>query len=107
MLTVARNNSQIVSQIFTDQNGRQFKLTFLVAVVAGSVKGRLISVEPLANSLRLEGDVACGSTPCLPISCPEVIHDTAYISTYAPVKSPYFSVEFLINTQPTRAPSQK
>lgn len=106
MLRTVVDAPKIVSQIFTDQAGRQFRLTFLVAIVDGSLKGRLISAEPLGTYLKLEGNTVCDST-CLPILCPNVIHNTAYVRTYAPVKSPYFSVEFLINTQPTRAPSTK
>lgn len=108
MLSLAQNNSQIVSKIFTDQMGRQFELTFLITIVDGALRGRLLSARPLpCPSLKIEGEVAAEFMPCLPIICPEAIHDTAYVSTYAPVKSPYYSVEFLLNTQPARAPSRK
>lgn len=93
---------QFISRNFTDCNGRQFRLTFLVAIVNGELKGRLVSAEPIGSQLSLEG--RSGSF-CLPISCAEKKITTEYVPAYVPVASPYFSLEFLINSQPTRAPS--
>jgi hypothetical protein len=104
------NKQQFLSRIFTDVNGRQFRLTFLVAVVNGELRGHLISAEPLSSSRPIEislGSVSCaGNEPfCLPISLTENEPSTEYVASFAPVVSPYFSLEFLINSQPTRAPS--
>jgi len=101
------NIPQFISRVFTDQSGRQFKLLFLVLVVNGEFKGRLISVEPLsATTPRLVGNVSTGIF-CLPIYCPIKEPDTEYVPSYARITSPYFSNDFLIYSQPTRAPARK
>jgi len=100
-----QNQSQFMSRIFTDASGRRFRLTFLVAIVDGEVRGRLVSAEPISASVvQLSGAVSDGYF-CLPIICNNKKPATEYVSTYAPVVSPFFSLEFLINSQPTRAPS--
>ncbi|MFA6294956.1 MAG: hypothetical protein WC666_00840 [Candidatus Paceibacterota bacterium] len=106
---LAEQGPQFVSRIFTDPAGRQFRLTFLVAVVDGEVKGRLVSAEPVSYIAAGANDQVPISNDqfCLPIFCDENKPDTKYIPAFAPVVSPYFSLEFLINSQPTRAPSQR
>jgi hypothetical protein len=106
------NNSQFISRIFSDATGRQFRLTFLVAIVNGEVRGHLISAEPVSKagsqssiaSYQLTGAVSTGSF-CLPIICNNKKPATTYVSSLKPIATPYFSLEFLINSQPTRAPS--
>ena len=110
MITPYNNYSgtQFLSRIFTDASGRQFRLTFLVAVVNGELRGHLVSAQPVSasglNTLELTGSVSDGSF-CLPIICSDKKPDTIYTPAFAPVVSPYFSLEFLINSQPTRAPA--
>lgn len=105
-------NGQFLSRIFTDASGRQFRLTFFVTIVDGEARGHLVSAQPISTSsyLRLSGRCASsnpkGQIFCLPIACPKKEIETSYIPAYAPVVSPYFSLEFLINSQPTRAPSR-
>jgi hypothetical protein len=98
---------QFLSRVFTDCSGRQFRLTFFVAVVDGEVRGRLVSAEPISASIaRLTGDASDGSVLCLPITCDSKKPATEYIPAFAPIVSPFFSsLEFLIHSQPTRAPS--
>lgn len=106
------NNSQFISRIFSDATGRQFRLTFLVAIVNGEVRGHLVSAEPVSSSnnqtlitnYQLTGAVSDGSF-CLPIICNNKKPATTYVSSLKPITTPYFSLEFLINSQPTRAPS--
>ena len=108
------NNSQFISRIFSDATGRQFRLTFLVAIVNGQVRGHLISAEPVSKSNnqtlitdhQLTGTVSHGGF-CLPIICNNKKPATTYVSSLKPIASPYFSLEFLINSQPTRAPSSR
>lgn len=130
-MITALSQSQFVSRIFTDSNGRRFRLNFFVAVIDGEIRGHLISVQPLpitpsslldklelpssprlrrtqpkgkAITKKLTGKVTDGSF-YLPIVCDEKTPDTLYISPFTAIVSPYFSLEFLINSQPTRAPS--
>lgn len=98
---------QFISRVFTDVSGRQFRLTFLVTLVNGEVRGRLVSADPISPVVaRLSGEVSTGSIPCLPIFCDGATPQTVYAPAFAPLASPYFSLEFLINSQPTRAPSR-
>ena len=92
---------QFVEKIFTDQSGRQFKLTFLVAIVDGQLKGRLVSAQPLAQSFKNTEQVLC-----LPITCPKNETVTEYTPAFAPIVSPYNEL-FFFTSQPTRAPSYK
>jgi hypothetical protein len=88
-----------VEQIFTDQSGRQLRLVFLVSFVDGKLKGQLVSAEPLSSHFK------SAETPlCLPISCPQNDTVTEYISSVAPIVSPYNEL-FFFTSQPTRAPS--
>jgi hypothetical protein len=97
---------QLIERIFTDQHGRQFRMVFMVAVVNGELKGKLVSVQPIsAASAKLHGTVSSGVI-CLPAECAAKEGDTLYVQHVAPIVSPYTSTEFLINTQPTRAPSK-
>jgi hypothetical protein len=107
--SVDGSTPQFMSRLFCDRNGRQFRLTFLVTVINGEFKGRLICAEPISSSVaKLTGNVSDGSNGVfyLPITCDEAKPATKYVSAFAPVASPYFSLEFLINSQPTRAPSR-
>ncbi len=98
--------SQLLERVFTDQSGRQFRMVFLVAIVNGEVKGRLVSAQPISNTSReLNGQVSSG-TICLPIECTEQKGDTLYTTDFTQTISPYFSLNFLMTSQPTRAPSK-
>ena len=92
------SQSQFVEKIFTDVHGRQFRLVFLVAIVNGELKGRLVSAQPLSQAFK------CESFPCLPVSCPKYVVETEYKPSFAPVVSPYNELLFFVS-QPTRAPS--
>ena len=107
-MTILQNRSDFISRIFTDLSGRKFRLTFLVSIVGGEVRGRLVSAEPISTRPTLADLTNNSSYPCyvLPIICSEKIPDTKYVSSFAPVATPYFSIDFLINCQPTRAPAK-
>lgn len=109
MLTPCQN-PQFLSRAFTDLSGRQFRLTFFVTLVNGEVRGRLVSAERISEAAPRKphlGSRTSETILCLPISCHCNIPETAYTPAYAPVASPYYSAfEFLIHSQPTRAPSR-
>jgi len=106
MLAVSNKpKSGFISRIFTDKAGRSFRLTFLVAVVDGELKGRLVSAEPLSlDYAQLPGQVVDGSF-CLPVFCRAKKPETAFIPAYVPIVSPYIELYFF-TSQPTRAPSR-
>lgn len=103
MLSLSEKN-QLVSRIFTDCNGRSFRLTFLVTIVDGQVRGRLVSAQPLGGTTKSQTPIT-NNQYCLPISIEAKTPNTEYVPAFAPLVSPYFSLEFLINSQPTRAPA--
>jgi len=111
MLTT-HSRSQFISRNFTDLSGRSFRLTFLVAIVDGELKGRLVSAQPLSHSSshQLNGRVAntCPASAnafCLPIFASTQSPETEFIPAYTPIVSPYTELYFF-TSQPTRAPSR-
>ena len=42
--------TKMVEKVLTDRHGRQFRCLFLVALVGGEVKGKLIAAQPISNS---------------------------------------------------------
>lgn len=102
----ALQNGQLVSRVFTDAAGRSFRLTFFVSIVDGETKGRLVSAQEIGKGEVGDKSYEQGSVMLLPFACPKVISHTSYLSSPALFVSPYFSLDFLINSQPTRAPSR-
>lgn len=90
---------QFIEKIVTDRSGQQFRLTFLVAIVDGQLKGRLVSAQPLAQSFKNSEAVVF-----LPVICPKNETITEYTPAFAPIVSPYNKL-FFFTSQPTRAPS--
>ncbi len=87
---------QFVEKTITSHTGEQFRVVFLVAIVNGEVRARVISAVSMGS--------ARAHTLSLPvpfIPSPSVI---SYAPAFAPKVSPYFTLEFFIS-QPTRAPS--
>ncbi|MCL5781750.1 MAG: hypothetical protein M1459_00055 [Patescibacteria group bacterium] len=100
MLQVYKEN-QYVTRIISDSYGRNFKVIFAIVENNGQLKGRIVSVEPI---LSLNGKTAtCGSLLLCGATPSQYIEDkTASKISFV---SPYYSLEFLINSQPIRAPS--
>lgn len=94
------NSPKLVEKIATDRAGKQFRLVFLVAIIDGEIKGRLVSAEPI----DFNEDVA-QCVKCLPIECFRPDADTEYISGInEEILSPYNEL-FFFTSQPTRAPN--
>ena len=98
MLTVSAQ-PRFIEKVFTDQAGRKFRCVFLVALVGGELKGRLVSAELISQSFASAEPI-----PCLPFTCPKNETETVYVAPAAPVVSPYNEL-FFFTSQPTRAPS--
>jgi len=99
-MLIPYSQPRLVEKVLTDASGRQYRVVFAVSFVGGEVRGRIVSATEIK---AVSGQVA--GQLCLPAFCAKQKHDTEYIPAFAPVVSPYFSLEFLINSQPTRAPS--
>ena len=97
------SETRFVEQVFTDQSGQQFRLSFLVALVNGELRGRLVSVQPLSSARNTQCSIV-NDQFCLPIVCPKKKAETEYVPAYVPVVSPYIELYFF-TSQPTRAPS--
>ncbi len=100
--------SKFVEKLVTDSFGQQFRAVFLVAIVGGEVKARLVSLQPLPKqTLALTGAVAheSGVVLCLPAWTVQAEIETPYRAPVAPCVSPYFDLDILLSTQPTRAPA--
>lgn len=105
--TSALQNGQLLSRIFTDASGHSFRLTFFVTMVDGEAKGRLVSAQAISRSDLGNEAAKVGPLYCLPCAPAPILSSfSALLSPYLQV-SPYFSLDFLINSQPTRAPSAK
>lgn len=93
---------QFLEKVIVYPDGRQFRLIFLVAIVNGELKGRLVSVQPIAESNSAIPHSECAIM--LPVLANEAKPQTAYIFNYKPIVSPYDSLRYFVS-QPTRAPS--
>lgn len=99
------SESKFVEKVFTDQTGRQFQMLFIVALVNGELKGRLVSVEPLtSDASKFKPAQECQFF--LPISLSNKKTVTEYVADFTPIVSPYTELYFFMS-QPTRAPSIK
>ena len=103
---VAVDSPKVVTRLARDKAGRQFILTFRVYMVQGEIKAELIKAEPLASTKpkQISGRVSQCSifaiSGCARRAQPNSasVYGTNFVS-------PYFSLEYLLNSQPTRAPS--
>ncbi|MDE2172836.1 MAG: hypothetical protein KGJ33_02750 [Patescibacteria group bacterium] len=95
------NRPEYITRILSDAAGRQFRVTFAVTLVNGELRGRIISAELIAH---LGGDAATNSF-CLPCAGTHSCTKDS-VATFSHVVSPYFSsLDYLLTSQPTRAPS--
>ncbi len=100
MLAIYR--PQYIEKILTDAAGRRFRVIFAVSFVDGEARGRIVSAEEIR---ALSGDIL--KPYCLSASCSRSSAESEILSPYSPIATPFlFSLEFLINSQPTRAPSR-
>ena len=85
--------TKLVGKVLTDHFGRQFRCLFLVAVVDGEIKGKLIAAWPVSNSFL----------PAIP--APKKIYTER---VWLPIVSYFAPKDFsFVMSQMTRAPSVK
>jgi hypothetical protein len=101
MLTPYR--PQFVEKILADSFGRQFRVVFAVSYsLDGEVRGRIVSAQPI--ELLKGSTIRSHANACLP--CAQSFNLQSFnLPIVTPVASPYFSLEYLLNSQPTRAPA--
>ena len=100
-------NSQFVEKVLTDRHGRQFRCLFLVALVNGEVKGKLISAQEISVAVRLlhtRSSLTATAENLLP-----VFYTSKRIFTervWLPIVSYFAPKDFsFVMSQMTRAPS--
>lgn len=96
---------QFIEKILTDAYGRRYRVVFAVSYVNGEVRGHIVSAREIEAVLKLTGQVAhFAGQFCLSGECQKP-EPQEIVSPYAPIVTPYFSLDYLITSQPTRAPS--
>lgn len=90
-----RQLNSIFERIVKDKNGAVVRVRFIVVEINGVFQGQIVSITPVV------------SKEVLYLPCPKTKDLSAPATVYksASKVSPYFSLDFLINSQPTRAPS--
>ena len=100
-------NSQFVEKTLTDRYGRQFRCLFLVVLVEGKVKGKLISAKEVSVAVGLLQ--VCSSPTATAENLLPTIHAPKKIFTehiWLPIVSYFAPKDFsFVMSQPTRAPS--
>jgi hypothetical protein len=112
MLTRYRPKTKLIEKFYTRADGKTIRVLFLVALVGGELKAKLISAE-LADNYASEKS-SCSDyftdftrqsgISFLPVECKKSINHFQYIPSYSGIISPYNQLTFFIS-QPTRAPS--
>ena len=102
LMQIQKQNSQIVSKIVTDKNGREFQAWFLVTEVSGRFFAKLIKLEKLDESKIFSQDEKILLEGVVYRTCFEVDKDFG-----REVESPYVKSDFFLSSQMTRAPSLK
>ena len=109
LTSLALQDGQFLSRVFTDLSGQQFRLTFFVTIVAGQPRGHLFSAQPLKSGgrtsrLSLSGGCASSQNLCLPSATHKLLPHISYLISPALFISPYTEL-FFFTSQPTRAPN--
>ena len=94
-----------IERVMTDSLGCRYRVIFAVSYIGEEVRGRVISATLIQS---LNGQTAKSAAPlCLSSAVPLHTSKILYLKSCVPVVSPYFSLEYLLNSQPTRAPSRR
>ena len=99
--------SQFVEKVLTDRYGRQFRCLFLVALVNGEVKGKLVSAQEISVAVGLLH--TCGSPTATAGHLFQILKAPKKIYTdcvWLPIVSYFAPKDFsFVMSQMTRAPS--
>lgn len=95
--------SKLVERILSDQQGRRFRVLILFFEDGHEIKARILSAIPIDQILSLNGTVS--NNYCLSCAFSSIDSNDNFFVPFRPVISPYFSLEHLISSQPTRAPA--
>lgn len=97
----------IYERLITDGNGRFLRLHFAVVEIDGRLKGRVIAIEPVGQLQGMNEKPRSRFGCFLLTACNHRFAAEPAGIISGPVVSPYFSLDFLITSQPTRAPAFK
>ncbi|MES2314505.1 MAG: hypothetical protein V4524_01020 [Patescibacteria group bacterium] len=105
--------SKFVERIITSQTGEQYRVVFLVTLVNGEVKARVVGAQLISKvqlledksyELRAKRYERNTAVLCLPGASAINLSPTSYLISPALRVSPFTSLLFF-TSQPTRAPS--
>lgn len=101
------SRSKFIEKTLTDSAGREFQVVFLVSLVDGKVVARPVSAKLISPEVLALAGKSFGSTvgAYLGGAKREVVVETPYFAAFTPVVSPYVTLEAILTSQPTRAPS--
>jgi hypothetical protein len=93
--------SKYIEKVLTSAAGEQFRVTFLVSLIDGQMKAKVVSVAPLSTEFA-------GSHKSKTILLPTFAEKVKSYFRYTPSPAPkisYFDSLFFFTSQLTRAPS--
>lgn len=100
---------KLVEKVLTDRFGRRFRCLFLVALVNGEIKGKLVSAQEISVAVGLLH--TCSSPTATARHLLPVLRKSKKVFTervWLPVVSPFVPKDFsFVMSQMTRAPSVK
>lgn len=107
-----QNQSEVFEKIVCDRSGRVFRVRFVVVERAGTLRGRIISCEPVSNLSPLskggEGRVrGCYEAVCLPTGTQKSHTSRTVKKLGEKIASPYFNKFQFLTAIKIRAPSFK
>ncbi|HTK32955.1 MAG TPA: hypothetical protein VL335_00180, partial [Candidatus Paceibacterota bacterium] len=93
--------SKFIERIMTSQTGEQYRVIFLVTLINGEVKAKVISAQvisaptpKLAPAYSDKGSVSRAGIFLLECSSAKVAADTTYVFDFTPEVSPFTSLLF-------------
>ena len=103
MLTTRNQQlNSIFERIIRDKNGVLVRVRFTVVQIDGTFQPQIISATPIvATQTQAEKPI------CLPCINKQQVIAEDYTPTFVSKISPYFSLDFILTSQPTRAPSNR
>lgn len=106
MKSLAAQKTQIIERELRTRDGRLVRATFLVTECGGNFRAKLLSVEPASETCPFSNrHSAPHTTIYLPDPVEQAIREITDSAVFNATVESLSLVKFLIDTQPTRAPS--
>ena len=104
MLTIQnRQINSIFERIIRDKNGVLVRVRFAVVQIDGKFQPQIISATPIVVTQAEKAEKPI----CLPCIKKQQVIAEDYTPTFVSRTSPYFSLDFILTSQPTSAPANR